>query len=280
MSMYAELLDKAIIKSGMSLTEISRKSEEQGVKITISYLSKLRNGTMPPPSVKVSAVLAMVIGLKPETLIAAGVYEKNQSSISELEEALSFVYPDYNYSQLFERARYISVDPKSVMEDNVNYQADLSEEDVEQMMKDATSYPEFDYIEKGRILNVPVLGHIAAGKPILAEEHLEEWVEIPNLWNLKEGEAFVLEVKGDSMIGSRIFEGDRVVVKIQPDVESGEIAVVNVNGNDATLKRVKKVDGRVILFPDNPKYEPMIISHEKARIIGKVVQVMFEPRKV
>ena len=129
------------------------------------------------------------------------------------------------------------------------------------------------------ILHVPILGTITAGKPVLAEEHIIDWMEIPNMWNLKNGEVFVLEVKGDSMIGSRIYDGDKVIVKVQPDVESGEIAVVNVNGRDATLKRVKKLDGKVILYPDNPRYDPLVVQHEEARIIGKVVQVMFEPGK-
>lgn len=129
------------------------------------------------------------------------------------------------------------------------------------------------------LISVPVLGHIAAGQPILAEEHIEEWTEIPNSWNLKQGEAIVLRVKGDSMIGSRIYDGDKVVVKLQQNVENGEIAVVNVNGNEATLKRLKRTEnGQVILYPDNPKYDPIFVTNENARIIGKVIQVMFEPK--
>jgi SOS regulatory protein LexA len=128
------------------------------------------------------------------------------------------------------------------------------------------------------ILKVPVMGYIAAGSPIFADEHIEEWTEVPNMWNLREKEVFILKVKGDSMIGSRIFDGDKVVVKIQQEVENGEIAVVNVNGEEATLKRVKKKEnGQVILYPDNPKYEPTYITNESARIVGKVIQVMFEP---
>lgn len=128
------------------------------------------------------------------------------------------------------------------------------------------------------ILRVPVLGYIAAGNPICADEHVEEWTKIPNLWNVKEKDVFILKVKGDSMIGSRIYEGDRVVVKVTDHVENGEIAVVNVDGYEATLKRVKKTEnGQVILFPDNPKYDPIFITNENARIVGKVIQVMFEP---
>jgi SOS regulatory protein LexA len=128
-------------------------------------------------------------------------------------------------------------------------------------------------------LKVPLLGHIAAGQPIFAEDHIEEWTEIPNMWNVKQGEVIVLRVKGDSMIGSRIYEGDKVVVKLQPHVENGEIAVVNVNGNEATLKKVKRTEnGQVILYPDNPKYDPIFVTNENARIIGKVIQVIFEPK--
>lgn len=131
-----------------------------------------------------------------------------------------------------------------------------------------------------QVLNVPVLGKIPAGEPIFAEENIIEWAIIPNPGNYKEGDMFVLIVEGDSMIGSRIYPGDRVLVRVQPDVESGEIAVVNVNGYDATLKRVKKTEsGEVILYPDNPKYEPIFLRDTRARICGKVIQVMFDPNK-
>ena len=134
---------------------------------------------------------------------------------------------------------------------------------------------------KVQVLRVPVLGYIAAGQPILAEDHIDEWIEIPNMWNLKDNQVIVLKVRGDSMIGSRIYEGDKVVVKMQQEVENGEIAVVNINGDEATLKRVKKTEsGQVILYPDNPRYEPTFITNESARIIGKVIQVMFEPKKL
>ena len=130
---------------------------------------------------------------------------------------------------------------------------------------------------EAKILRIPILGHIAAGAPILAEEHISDWTEIPNIWSYKEDELFMLEVKGDSMIGSRIYEGDKVLVKVQQEVENGEIAVVNVNGYDATLKKVKKINGQTWLFASNDKYDPILIEHERARIIGKVIQVMFEP---
>lgn len=125
---------------------------------------------------------------------------------------------------------------------------------------------------------IPVLGHIAAGEPILAAEHIQDFVDIPSPGDYDPDELFMLKVKGDSMIGSRIYDGDTVLVKIQPEVENGEIAVVNVNGDEATLKKVKKLDnGQTLLIASNDKYDPILVNHEGARIIGKVIQVIFEP---
>lgn len=128
------------------------------------------------------------------------------------------------------------------------------------------------------LLKVPVLGFIAAGQPIFATEHILEWDYVINP-GYNEGELFSLVVKGDSMIGSRIFEGDKVLVKVQPEVEEGEIAVVNVDGELATLKRVRKIEGKFLLMADNPRYEPIIVDSENARVCGKVIQVIFDPNQ-
>ncbi|SCY93328.1 transcriptional repressor LexA [Alkaliphilus peptidifermentans] len=130
----------------------------------------------------------------------------------------------------------------------------------------------------GKIVKVPVLGRIPAGNPIDAEENIIDYVEIPES-EISNGSYFYLQVTGDSMIGSGIMDGYRVLVKKQPDVENGEIAVIRVNSTEATLKRVKKIDGQVILYPDNPKYDPIFINNSDAEIIGKVVKVEFDPNK-
>jgi repressor LexA len=140
------------------------------------------------------------------------------------------------------------------------------------------SITEYDLHKIDSVLSVPVLGYIAAGLPIFAEEHIETYMDIPNPGHYKHGDLFILRVKGDSMTGSRIYPGDRVVVKIQPEVENGEIAVVNVNGDEATLKKVKKYDdGSIWLISTNENYAPIPLNHKKARIVGKVIQVIFEP---
>ncbi|MGN0489432.1 MAG: S24 family peptidase [Ruminococcus sp.] len=116
---------------------------------------------------------------------------------------------------------------------------------------------------------VPILGDIACGQPILAVENIESYVNMPK--NVKG--TFALRCKGDSMINARIFDGDIVFIRQQPDVENGEIAAVLI-GDEATLKRVYKYNNRIELRPENPthpiqNYEGKKLS--EIRILGKAV---------
>lgn len=135
-----------------------------------------------------------------------------------------------------------------------------------------------EFFEAINMVKIPLLGRIPAGMPIEVIENVEAWISVPEDL-VSDGDYFYLRVEGDSMIGSRICDGDRVLVRKQSYVDSGEIAVVRVNSHDATLKRVKKINGQVILYPDNPSYEPIIVKEEEAEIIGKVVRVEFEPKR-
>ncbi len=111
---------------------------------------------------------------------------------------------------------------------------------------------------------LPMLGQIAAGQPIYADEQHDCFVEAG-----ADRADFCLKVKGDSMIGARIFDGDTVFIHAQPDVEDGEIAVVLID-DEATLKRVYKMGDRVILRAENPAYPPM----EFRKTDGKVVRIL------
>lgn len=116
---------------------------------------------------------------------------------------------------------------------------------------------------------VPLVGTIACGEPILADENIEDYVPMPT----DTKGTFALRCKGDSMINARIFDGDIVFVREQPDVENGEIAAVLI-GNDATLKKVYKYDNRIELRPENPTYKVMNYEGselEKIRILGKAI---------
>ncbi|MDK7626377.1 MULTISPECIES: LexA family protein [Bacillus] len=119
---------------------------------------------------------------------------------------------------------------------------------------------------------IPVLGTIACGEPILAEENVTEYIyESPD--HLPSGKLFYLKAKGTSMEPT-IPDGSYVLVREQPEVENGAIAAVLVNGDtEATLKRIKRQGDMVILMPDNPNYSPFIITPDNpARIIGQAIQ--------
>ena len=116
---------------------------------------------------------------------------------------------------------------------------------------------------------IPLIGSIACGAPILAEEHVEEYINIPKHIHAE----FALTCKGDSMINARIFDGDVVYIRQQDTVENGEIAAILIDG-EATLKRVRLYADRIILEPENPLYDPLVYRGEEmntVRILGKAV---------
>lgn len=116
---------------------------------------------------------------------------------------------------------------------------------------------------------IPLLGTIACGAPVLAEEHIEGQVDIP----VNIHADFALTCKGDSMINARIFDGDIVYIRQQDTVENGEIAAVLIE-TEATLKRVRLFDDHISLEPENPMYKPIVFWNEEmneVRILGKAV---------
>lgn len=115
----------------------------------------------------------------------------------------------------------------------------------------------------------PLIGAIACGAPILAQEHIEDYVDTPT--NIHAD--FALICKGDSMINARIFDGDVVYVRQQKTVENGEIAAVLID-NEATLKRVRIFEDHIVLEPENPHYRPLAFWGEEMnniQILGKAV---------
>ncbi|MDT7727701.1 MAG: repressor LexA [Actinomycetota bacterium] len=117
---------------------------------------------------------------------------------------------------------------------------------------------------------VPLLGRIAAGGPILAEQAIEDIFPLPREI-VGEGELFLLSVAGDSMVDAAITDGDWVVVRRQPTADSGEIVAAMIDG-EATVKTFKRKDGHNWLMPHNDAYEP--IPGDEATILGKVVAVL------
>ena len=120
------------------------------------------------------------------------------------------------------------------------------------------------------LVEVPILGRIAAGGPILAEQHVEDTFALPRDL-VGQGELFMLKVVGDSMVDAAICDGDWVVVRSQPTADNGDIVAALLD-DEATVKTYKRQDGHVWLMPHNPAYAPILGDH--ARVMGKVVTVL------
>ena len=119
---------------------------------------------------------------------------------------------------------------------------------------------------------LPLVGRVAAGQPILAEENIEELVDVPAFLR-RDDDDFVLRVQGDSMIEAGIFNGDFIVVHKQDQANNGEIVVAMV-GEEATTKRFYQEGRSVRLQPENPNHEPIVVNADEVHLVGKVVGVL------
>ncbi|MFT8557912.1 MAG: XRE family transcriptional regulator [Liquorilactobacillus hordei] len=123
-----------------------------------------------------------------------------------------------------------------------------------------------------KTVKIPMLGEIACGDPILAEENIEEYINEP-ADDLPSGQLFYLRAKGNSMKPT-IPDNSKVLIRLQEDVEDSEIAAVLLTDtNEATLKRIKRVNDVMFLMPDNPEFTPIIVDKSNpARILGKAIR--------
>ena len=119
---------------------------------------------------------------------------------------------------------------------------------------------------------LPLIGRVAAGAPILAEENIEELVDVPGFLR-RDDDDFVLRVSGDSMADAGIFNGDFIVIHAQEDAANGEIVVALV-GDEATTKRFYREGERIRLQPENDLYEPLVLEAADVQLVGKVVGVL------
>ncbi len=127
--------------------------------------------------------------------------------------------------------------------------------------------------EQTTILEIPVVGRVAAGQPILAEENIEGNIIIDKNFLGSRTECFGLKVRGDSMLNAGIMEGDLVIIQPQKEAVNGDIVVALIK-DEATMKRFSLIDGKIYLIPENDNYEPIIIDNqEEFSIVGKVIGV-------
>ncbi len=194
--------------------------------------------------------------------IAEAVAERGYPpSVREICEGMGLASSSTAHSHLkaLQRKGYIKIDPTKPRAIELLYDAD-------------TGLP----FERRPVRSVPLLGRIAAGTPILAEQHVEELLPLPLDW-VGDGNIFMLEVSGDSMIDAGIFDGDFVIIRQQPTAHSGEIVAAMMPNEysdeaEATVKTIRHKGSAVIFEPANPTMEPFE-APAGTEILGKVVAV-------
>ena len=121
--------------------------------------------------------------------------------------------------------------------------------------------------------HVPLIGEVAAGTGLLAQQNGEDLIPLPTDFT-GEGELFMLRVRGDSMIDAGILDGDFVVARQQQTADNGDIVVAGIPGDEATVKTFKKSGNKITLVPANPTMDPMVFTSDEVSVFGKVVTVM------
>ena len=121
--------------------------------------------------------------------------------------------------------------------------------------------------------HVPLIGDVAAGTNVLAQQNVEDLIPLPTDFT-GEGELFMLRVRGDSMIDAGILDGDFVVARQQNVADNGDIVVAGIPGEEATVKTFKKSGAKITLIPANSTMQPMVFGADEVTVFGKVVTVM------
>ncbi len=179
-------------------------------------------------------------------------------SVREIGEAVGLTSPSTVHSHLasLERLGYLKRDPSKPRAIEVRF--------------DPSSGAA---IERRPVRHVPLVGDVAAGTDVLAQENVEELFPLPEDFT-GDGDLFMLRVRGDSMIEIGIMDGDFVVARAQPTATNGEIVIAGIPGEEATVKTYQRKGNVVTLVPANPRLQPMVYTDGEVQIFGRVVTVM------
>jgi len=179
-------------------------------------------------------------------------------SVREIGEAVGLASPSSVHSHIktLQRLGYLRKDPSKPRAIEVRFDS----------ASGATG-------DRAPVRHVPLVGDVAAGTGVIAQEHVEELVPLPADFT-GQGELFMLRVRGESMIEAGIFDGDFVVVRAQPDAEPGEIVVAGIPGEEATVKVFGRAGGQIVLKPANPHLSEMVFDPDEVQIYGRVVTVL------
>ncbi len=128
-------------------------------------------------------------------------------------------------------------------------------------------------VDRRPVCHVPLVGDVAAGTDVLAQENVEELLPLPADFT-GEGDLFMLRVRGDSMIDAGILDGDFIVARSQTTADNGDVVVAGIPGEEATVKTYTRKGSTITLVPANPRLEPMVYDADAVAVFGKVVTVM------
>ncbi len=179
-------------------------------------------------------------------------------SVREIGEAVGLASPSTVHSHLatLERLGFLRRDPTKPRAIEVRYDPNSGAA-----------------LERRPVRHVPLVGDVAAGTDVLAQENVEELLPLPTDFT-GDGELFMLRVRGDSMIDAGILDGDFIVVRSQPTASNGDIVVAGIPGDEATVKTYTRKGGTITLIPANERLEPMVYPAEQVDVFGRVVTVL------
>ena len=179
-------------------------------------------------------------------------------SVRELGAAVGLASPSSVHAQLstLQRLGYLRRDPTKPRAIEVRYDP----------LSGAT-------VERRPVRHIPLVGDVAAGTDVLAQENVEEVMPVASDLT-GDGDLFMLRVRGDSMIEIGIFDGDFVVVRSQPTAENGDIVVAGIPGEEATVKTFRRSGSNIVLEPANERLSPMVFDADEVTVFGRVVTVM------
>jgi repressor LexA len=180
-------------------------------------------------------------------------------SVREIGEAVGLTSPSTVHTHLLtlQRLGYLRRDPTKPRAIEVRFDPTSGASDL----------------DRRPVRHVPLVGDVAAGTDVLAQENVEEVLPLPADFT-GEGNLFMLRVRGTSMIGAGILDGDFIVARSQTVADNGDIVVAGIPGDEATIKTFRHEGNRVVLEPSNPDLEPMVFDPNDVAIFGKVVTVM------
>ncbi|MBI2710550.1 MAG: transcriptional repressor LexA [Actinobacteria bacterium] len=179
-------------------------------------------------------------------------------SVREIGQAVGLTSPStvHNHLNSLQRLGYLRRDPTKPRALEVRY--------------DATSGAA---VERRPVRHVPLIGDVAAGTDVLAQENVEETLPLPADFT-GEGNLFMLRVRGDSMVEMGILDGDYVVVRAQETADKGDVVVAGIPGDEATVKTYRPGGGKIVLEPANARLAPIELTPAEVHIYGKVVTVV------